>query len=818
MRKLALAAHPLAADTPGDPAIIPSAPGVLHSAPAGILSPPHVIWSEAKDLAPAERESPPETAILRSGQDDDPEDGICAQNDGPGPTLDPSAPAARYRVLAVAPTPFFADRGCHVRIYEEIRALQALGCEIEVTTYHLGGERLGIKTHRTLAIPWYTKLAAGPSWHKLYLDLLLLLKTWRVARVFRPDVIHGHLHEGAAIGWLVGRLLDVPVVGDFQGSLAGEMRAHRFIPARGWIHRFVAHNEGRIDRLPDAAVASCSDVAEELRAFGVPEVIVALDGVDTGTFRPGLDVAELQHLVPPGRRAVVYLGILSPYQGVDHLLEAVPLVLARVPEAYFLIMGYPDEDRYRQKARDLGLESDVAFPGRVEYDRAAHYLALGEVAVGPKLSETESNGKLYNYMACALPTVAFDTPPSREILGDLGVYAPAGDTPALAAAIAGLLEDPEAARDLGRKLRRRVVDCFSWESTARQLLAAYARSGAAVPAPVPDGSKRAGKRAPDAAAAKRARGRVLNILKVLVSLAVLGAIVAKIDFQEVLPVLAEMHWLPFVAALALFLGGALVRAYRWGALVWAQGVHVSWGRLASLYYVGIFFSQILPTGMGGDAVRMYELSRDDHRAAPAISSVLVDRFLGLLVLFAMALLALLGGYELVTPGERLLIAALFVASVVAAGLVLQRTWLESWGRRFGAGRLLRRFKILDELYRSLHVYGRSALLRATIASVAWNLILVLGYYLLGQAVGADLELWYYFLLVPIISVFLMLPSLGGLGVREGVTLLVFTQMGVEEPRAMALGLAYLLTLWITALLGAVLYIRQSVRSARRPVA
>lgn len=316
----------------------------------------------------------------------------------------------------------------------------------------------------------------------------------------------------------------------------------------------------------------------------------------------------------------------------------------------------------------------------------------------------------------------------------------------------------------------------------------------------------------------RVRNRVLNILKVLVSLGVLALILAKIDLQEVLPVLAEMDWLPFLAALALFLSGSLVRAYRWGSLVWALGVQVSWRRLVFLYFVGAFFSQILPTGVGGDAVRMYELSRDDHRAAPAISSVLVDRFLGLLVLFAMALLALVGGYRLVTPGERLLIAALFAASLVAAGLLLQRRWLEALGRRLGVGRLLRRFKILDELYQSLHLYGRPALLRATAASVAWNLLLVLGYYLLGLAVGIHLSLWYYFLLVPIISVFLMLPSLGGLGVREGVTLLVFTQVGVEEPRALALGLAYLLTLWFTALLGAVLYILQGLRSARNPAA
>jgi glycosyltransferase involved in cell wall biosynthesis len=392
-----------------------------------------------------------------------------------------SAPSADARVLMVAPTPFFADRGCHVRIYEQVRALRALGCQVEVCTYHLGSDPPGLTTHRTLRIPWYSKLAAGPSWHKLYVDVLLLLKTWAVARRFRPDVIHGHLHEGAAIGWAVGKLLGLPVVGDFQGSLSGEMKAHEFIPDRGWFYRFWAHNEGWIDRLPHVAIASCSDVGQELETrFGVQDVVLALDGVDTEVFRPDADVGDLRVLVPSGRRAVVYLGLLNVYQGVDHLLEALPLVLARVPQAHFLVMGYPDEEKYRQKARDLGVVEHVSFPGRIDYAEAPRYLALGDVAVGPKLSETESNGKLFNYMACALPTVAFDTPPSREILGDLGVYAPRGDVAALADAIVGLLQNSDGARQLGAELRQRVVEHFSWENTARQLLKAYARASSRV--------------------------------------------------------------------------------------------------------------------------------------------------------------------------------------------------------------------------------------------------------------------------------------------------------------------------------------------------
>ena len=391
---------------------------------------------------------------------------------------DPRSPTPSLRVLMIAPTPFFADRGCHVRIYEEARALQSLGCRVEVCTYHLGDDRPGLPTHRTLPIPWYTKLEAGPSWHKLYIDLLLLGKTWTVARRFRPHVLHGHLHEGAAIGWLVGRLLGIPLVGDFQGSLSGEMQAHGFI-GRGWLYRLAAWVEGWIDRRPRVAVASCSDVAQELHErFGVERIVLALDGVDTGTFRPDVEPIPLPDL-PPGRRIVVYLGLLNPYQGVDHLLAAVPRVLARVPDAHFLVMGYPHVEKYRRMAEELGVADHVTLPGRIDYDQAARYLAWGRVAVGPKLSETESNGKLYNYMACGLPTVAFDTPPSREILGDLGVYAPRGDAEALAGAIADLLEHPQEARELGQRLRQRVMEHFAWENTARQLLRAYAQSSVA---------------------------------------------------------------------------------------------------------------------------------------------------------------------------------------------------------------------------------------------------------------------------------------------------------------------------------------------------
>lgn len=314
---------------------------------------------------------------------------------------------------------------------------------------------------------------------------------------------------------------------------------------------------------------------------------------------------------------------------------------------------------------------------------------------------------------------------------------------------------------------------------------------------------------------RKTRDRLTNLLKILVSLGLLAVLVANVDVGEAMARLANMNWALFLAALVLYLGGVLVRAYRWAVLIWALGVLVPWWRLVALYFVGSFFSLVLPTGVGGDAVRMYEVSQDSGEASSAISSVLVDRFLGLFVLFALALLALIGGYQLVEPRVRVLIAVGFFGLLAGVALLLQRTWIESWGRRLGLDRLLGRIKILRELYESIHLYGPVALLRATAASGVFNLMLFLAVYLLGLAVGIDLSLWYYFLFVPIISAVLMVPSIGGLGVREAAFVVLFAQVGVDRDQALALGLAYDAVLLATGLIGVIIYIVQGALGVRK---
>jgi glycosyltransferase involved in cell wall biosynthesis len=100
-------------------------------------------------------------------------------------------------------------------------------------------------------------------------------------------------------------------------------------------------------------------------------------------------------------------------------------------------------------------------------------LALGDIAAGPKLSATEGAGKLLCYMAMGLPVVAFDTPVSREYLGDLGMCAAPGSVEGLAHSILALLRDPAEAKRRGALLRQRALKHYSWEQSGRQIAEIY---------------------------------------------------------------------------------------------------------------------------------------------------------------------------------------------------------------------------------------------------------------------------------------------------------------------------------------------------------
>lgn len=396
--------------------------------------------------------------------------------------------AVPMRILSLAPTSFFNDYGCHVRILEEARALQALGHDVTVVTYYKGKDVPGLRVIRTSPTPWRPNYEVGSSRHKFVFDSLLAVRLLRVLaraalRREQFDVIHGHLHEGALIGGVLGRLFRVPVCFDFQGSLTDEMIMHHFIKPDTFAHRAFQLVERIANALPQAIVTSTRHAAETLRGSVRAAMPVAAlpDGVNTSTCRPdALDPAaraeaRAQYGVGPDDVAVVFLGLLAHHQGIQNLIDAAVLLKTRgdCTHVKWLVMGYPNEHVWRAAAVVAGVDDVMVFTGRVPYERMPQMLVLGDIAIAPKLSLTEGSGKILNYMALGLPTVAFDTPAQREILGALGVYAPLGDTAALAERVRDLAGKPQRRAELGEQLRQRARQLFSWERAAATLMAVY---------------------------------------------------------------------------------------------------------------------------------------------------------------------------------------------------------------------------------------------------------------------------------------------------------------------------------------------------------
>jgi glycosyltransferase involved in cell wall biosynthesis len=376
----------------------------------------------------------------------------------------------------LAPTPFFADRGCHVRIYEEARALKKLGNSVEIVTYHIGRDLPGITTHRIAAIPWYAKLEAGPSWHKPYLDILLFFKALSVARKLKPDLIHAHLHEGAFIGILLKKILRIPLLFDCQGSLTGEIVDHGFVGKGSFAAAIFGWLESFINKSVDTIITSSTPAADELvKSWGVPKRLVTAvtDGVNTDEFFAFDKAAarEMLHL-PEHVPVAVFLGLFNRYQGVDLLLEVVSLLKKRGSRIHFLLMGFPD-DKYRRLALAAGIDDMITFTGKVDYVQAPLYLSAADVALSPKISLSEANGKLFNYMACGLPSLVFETPVNREILGDTGTYARFADPVDFADRLEALLADAARCAEFGRCSREKAVSEHSWDARGEVLLQLY---------------------------------------------------------------------------------------------------------------------------------------------------------------------------------------------------------------------------------------------------------------------------------------------------------------------------------------------------------
>jgi uncharacterized protein (TIRG00374 family) len=311
------------------------------------------------------------------------------------------------------------------------------------------------------------------------------------------------------------------------------------------------------------------------------------------------------------------------------------------------------------------------------------------------------------------------------------------------------------------------------------------------------------------------RDRLINVLRIVVSLGLLALVLWRVGWRETWETLRHADVRYLLAAWGLYLFSMVLRAYRWQVLLTIQRLKARLSKLVSLYFVGTFFNTVLPTGIGGDVVRMYELSRHSSQGTESVSTVLVDRFCGFLVLFVMASLALPFSYRLIPPAVSAAIIVITVITLLLVWMALNDTvW--KWLQRLPLLSRVLEKRRAQEFRASIRAYRTPAISKALLVSLAFNVLLMVLNYLVALAYGITISPWYFVVFVPIISFLLALPvSLSGLGVREGGYVLLFGQAGVPSSLALAMSLSVYAITVATGLVGGVLYASEGYRGLER---
>lgn len=387
--------------------------------------------------------------------------------------------------------PLGGTKGASVHVAELCRALAGRGAEVTVLAQRVAAAPTAAPPDgvRIVALdPGPLPRGAGGDAARAAAAADFTRRALPVLRRMRPDVVIErlslHFGAGAALARGVGaaRLLEV------NAPVVAESHRHRGLLDLGPAGRAEAR------AVAGSRVAAVSQpLADWAMARGAAQATVIPNGADPVRFAPARSPLARRRLAAglglEGAEVVGFVGSLKPWHGVEVLLAAAALLAPARPRLRVLVVGDgPQRASLELLAARPPLQGRVVFSGVVGPRDVPAYLAVQDVATAPYLPAPDfyfSPLKVVEAMAAGRPVVASDHPPVAAMLGPAGVLVRPGDPAALAAAVAGLLDDPARAARLGRAARRRSVAAEGWDGVATRMLAA-----ALAPEPVADAGAR----------------------------------------------------------------------------------------------------------------------------------------------------------------------------------------------------------------------------------------------------------------------------------------------------------------------------------------
>jgi len=303
-------------------------------------------------------------------------------------------------------------------------------------------------------------------------------------------------------------------------------------------------------------------------------------------------------------------------------------------------------------------------------------------------------------------------------------------------------------------------------------------------------------------------------LRLIVSAVLLVVLFRLTHWREAMEILVDTR--PFIAltALAFCIVGLIMSAIRWNILVRAHDIHISNSLATRCYWVGAFFSNFLPSNIGGDVVRVIAMKRP-NKLAPIGASIIVERMTGLAVILFLVIFSLLlrseyysddGLYFLVWLGVGGLATTLL--AIVLAGRQVSRL-MSFWARKDGSW-IRRGINKLRKLVDGVNFYGRvkGAVLLSLVWAAFFYADMIIFHYFALAAVGAHLPWFEVLFIAPLIPLVSFLPiSVNAIGVAEGTFVFFYAQAGVPPETALAAALLLRLLMMFTSLPGGLFWLQ-----------
>lgn len=314
-------------------------------------------------------------------------------------------------------------------------------------------------------------------------------------------------------------------------------------------------------------------------------------------------------------------------------------------------------------------------------------------------------------------------------------------------------------------------------------------------------------------------------LKLLISVALFAWLFHRVQWSNIVAAIEHARWQWLGAAFLLLVLSNLLGSYQWNRLMRAVGIQIPFWKVCSYYHVGLFFNNFLPANVGGDLARIFDASRSGSTRTTALSTVLMDRMVGTVALAGLAVITTLPAIDRFHLAAIYLgVLGFFVFAVVMLWAVFHPSLLHSITdllARIGLGRFRPALEELAERLGGFRGQKRLFLELFMVAAVV-QIMRIFVHVLVARALGVQVELAYFFLFVPLLAVIVSLPiSLNGIGVREGVGILLFGMVGLDKGSAFSLQFTTYLVAVAVSLIGGIVFLvriphrRAEAQSSRR---